>query len=80
MSREVADVLWEMLATAGVKRWYGIVGGALNPVVDALRRNGAIEFIAVRHEVYGVFVGNVEAVLNGRPAPTLVPSRSREIV
>jgi len=23
---------------------------------------------------------NVEAVLNGRPAPTLVPKRSREIV
>jgi pyruvate dehydrogenase (quinone) len=47
MSKKVADVLWEMLAKAGVKRCYGIVGDALNPVVDALRRNGAIEFSAV---------------------------------
>jgi hypothetical protein len=43
MSKKVADVLWEMLAKAGVKRCYGIVGDALNPIVDALRRNGAID-------------------------------------
>jgi pyruvate dehydrogenase (quinone) len=47
MSEKVADVLWEMLANAGVKRCYGIVGDALNPVIDALRRNGKIEFIHV---------------------------------
>jgi glyoxylate carboligase len=45
MARKVADVIWEMLAAAGVKRCYGIVGDALNPVIDALRRNGKIEFI-----------------------------------
>ena len=28
--------MWEMLANAGVKRCYGIVGDALNPVIDAL--------------------------------------------
>ena len=44
MARKVADLLWEMLAAAGVKRCYGIVGDALNPVIDALRRNGSIEF------------------------------------
>jgi hypothetical protein len=37
MSRKVADVLWEMLANAGVKRCYGIVGDALNPIIDGLR-------------------------------------------
>jgi pyruvate dehydrogenase (quinone) len=40
MSKEVADVLWEMLAKAGVKRCFRIAGDALNPIVDALRRNG----------------------------------------
>jgi pyruvate dehydrogenase (quinone) len=50
MSRNVADVLWEMLANAGVRRCYGIVGDALNPVLDALRRNGKVEFIHVRIE------------------------------
>jgi hypothetical protein len=34
MARKVADVMWEMLENAGVKRCYGIVGDALNPVID----------------------------------------------
>src|SRR6202158_2510076 len=67
MAKTVADVLWEMLAKAGVKRCYGIVGDALNPVVDALRRNGAIEFVSVRHEEYGVFAAVAEAYFTGNP-------------
>ena len=67
MSAKVADLLWEMLANAGVKRCYGIVGDALNPVIDALRRNGKIEFIHVRHEEYGVFAAVAEAYLTGDP-------------
>jgi pyruvate dehydrogenase (quinone) len=67
MSRKVADVLWEMLANAGVKRCYGIVGDALNPVIDALRRNGKVEFIHVRHEEYGVFAAVAEAYMTGTP-------------
>jgi pyruvate dehydrogenase (quinone) len=65
MSRIVADLLWEMLANAGVKRCYGIVGDALNPVIDGLRRNGRIEFIHVRNEEYGVFAAVAEACLAG---------------
>jgi pyruvate dehydrogenase (quinone) len=67
MARKVADVLWDMLVQAGVKRCYGIVGDALNPVIDALRRNGKIEFIHVRHEEYGVFAAVAEAYLSGNP-------------
>ena len=67
MSKKVADGVWEMLAKAGVKRCYGIVGDALNPVVDALRRNGAIEFVSVRHEEYGVFAAVAEAYFTGNP-------------
>src|SRR6204780_2880015 len=67
MARKVADVMWEMLAKAGVKRCYGIVGDALNPVIDALRRNGKIEFIHVRHEEYGVFAAVADAYLSGNP-------------
>ena len=67
MSRKVADVLWELLANAGVKRCYGIVGDALNPVIDGLRRNGKIEFIHVCHEEYGVFTAVAEAYLTGNP-------------
>ena len=67
MSKKVADVMWELLANAGVKRCYGIVGDALNPVIDALRRNGKIEFIHVRHEEYGVFAAVADAYLTGNP-------------
>jgi pyruvate dehydrogenase (quinone) len=67
MSIKVADLLWEMLVKAGVKRCYGIVGDALNPVMDALRRDGRIEFIHVRNEEYGVFAAVAEAYLTGNP-------------
>jgi glyoxylate carboligase len=53
MAQKVADALWEMLVNAGVKRCYGIVGDALNPVIDALRRNGNVDFVHVRNEEYG---------------------------
>ena len=67
MAKNVADGLWEMLAAAGVRRCYGIVGDALNPVIDALRRNGSVDFIHVRHEEYGVFAAVAEARLTGSP-------------
>jgi len=56
-----------MLANAGVRRCYGIVGDALNPVIDALRRNGKVELIHVRNEEYGVFAAVAEAFLTGNP-------------
>src|ERR1700761_319533 len=67
MARKVADVLWEMLANAGVKRCYGIVGDALNPVIDALRRNGGVDFVHVRNEEYGVFAAVADAYFTGAP-------------
>src|SRR6202521_1321887 len=67
MARNVADVLWEMLVNAGVRRCYGIVGDALNPVIDALRRNGNVDFVHVRNEEYGVFAAVSEAYLTGNP-------------
>ncbi len=43
------------------------MGDALNPVIDALRRNGSVEFVHVRHEEYGVFAAVAEARLTGNP-------------
>ena len=67
MAKTVADGLWEMLVSAGVRRCYGIVGDALNPVIDALRRNGLVDFIHVRHEEYGAFAAVADARLTGQP-------------
>src|SRR5258707_6865312 len=65
MARIVADVLWEMLVSAGVKRCYGIVGDDLNTVIDALRRNGNVDFVHVRNEEYGVFGAVADAYFTG---------------
>jgi glyoxylate carboligase len=43
------------------------VGDALNPTIDALRRNGSVDFVHVRHEEYGVFAAVAEARLTGNP-------------
>jgi len=67
MARNIADLMWEMLQKAGVKRCYGIVGDALNPVIDALRRNGNVDFVHVRNEEYGVFAAVAEAYFTGNP-------------
>ena len=67
MARTVADGLWEMLVAAGVRRCYCIVGDALNPVIDALRRNGSVDFVHVRHEEYGAFAAVADARLTGQP-------------
>jgi len=50
---------------------------ALNPVVDALRRNGHIEFVHVRHEEYGVFAAVADAYLTGKPVVVAVRAGAR---
>jgi pyruvate dehydrogenase (quinone) len=63
----VADATWTMLADAGVKRCYGIIGDALNPIIDALRRNGRVEFIHVRNEWAGTLAAVGESLVHGEP-------------
>ena len=65
MAKTVADGLWDMLVSAGVRRCYGIVGDALNPVIDAMRRNGQVDLVHVRNEEFGVFAATAEARLTG---------------
>src|ERR1700751_1703191 len=61
----VADQLAEVLANAGVKRIYGIVGDSLNGLTDAIRRQGKIEWVHVRHEEVGALAAGAEAHLTG---------------
>jgi pyruvate dehydrogenase (quinone) len=62
----VADALVNRLVEAGVERIYGITGDSLNPVTDAVRRNGKIKMIHVRHEEAGAFAAGAEAQLTGK--------------
>ncbi|MEU2289186.1 pyruvate dehydrogenase [Streptomyces sp. NPDC013178] len=64
----VAEQYVDLLARAGVHRVYGVVGDSLNPVVDAVRRHGAMEWIQVRHEEVAAFAAGAEAQLTGKLA------------
>ena len=68
MARTVADHLVGILSHAGVKRVYGVVGDSLNPVTDAIRRSGALQWVDVRHEETAAFAAGAEAQLTGRLA------------
>jgi pyruvate dehydrogenase (quinone) len=68
MRRTVADQFAEILAAAGVKRIYGIVGDSLNGLTDSLRSQGKIEWIHVRHEEVAAFAAGAEAHLTGELA------------
>src|SRR5262249_51342380 len=61
----VADQFADILAVAGVKRIYGIVGDSLNGLTDAVRRQGKIEWLHLRHEEVGAFAAGAEAHLTG---------------
>lgn len=63
----VADATWAMLAESGVRRCYGIIGDALNPMIDALHRNGRVEFILVRNEEAGTLAAVAESLVTGEP-------------
>jgi pyruvate dehydrogenase (quinone) len=65
MAKTVADQFAEILAAAGVKRIYGIVGDSLNGITDAVRRQGKIEWLHVRHEEVAAFAAGAEAHLTG---------------
>ncbi len=68
MGRTVADQFAETLAAAGVRRIYGIVGDSLNGLTDAVRRQGKIEWVHVRHEEVAAFAAGAEAHLTGELA------------
>ncbi|MGZ4991841.1 MAG: ubiquinone-dependent pyruvate dehydrogenase [Methylobacter sp.] len=63
MSETIADQFAATLAAAGVKRIYGIVGDSLNGLTDAIRRQGKLEWVHVRHEEAAAFAAGAEAHL-----------------
>lgn len=62
----VADHLAHRLHEAGVRRAFGIPGGEVLAVMDALDRAG-IAFQLVKHETAGGFMADAVAQLTGTP-------------
>src|SRR5690606_1622753 len=65
MGKKVAGQLIEMLVENGIKRIYAVTGDSLNELNDAVRRNGNIKWIHVRHEEVGAYAAAAEAELDG---------------
>ncbi|GGV18167.1 pyruvate dehydrogenase [Streptomyces litmocidini] len=63
--QNVAEQFVDILVRAGVRRLYGVVGDSLNPVVDAIRRTKAIDWVQVRHEETAAFAAGAEAQVTG---------------
>src|ERR1700761_1110558 len=65
MSTTVAEMIVKTLADQGVRTVWGVVGDALNPLTDAIRREDRIEWIGVRHEEVAAFAAGAQAQLSG---------------
>ena len=59
----VAELIVDALPELGVRSVWGVVGDALNPVTDAIRREERLEWIGVRHEEAGAFAACAQAQL-----------------
>jgi pyruvate dehydrogenase (quinone) len=68
MMTTVAQHLVEALATAELRRIYGVVEDSLNSIVDAVHHSKKIEWIHVRHEEVAAFAASAEAQLTGNLA------------
>jgi pyruvate dehydrogenase (quinone) len=66
--KNVADVLVDTLAGAGVERIYGVSGDSLNGITDAVRQHEYLHWMHVRHEETAAFAAGAEAHLTGRLA------------
>ncbi|MFC8503392.1 thiamine pyrophosphate-dependent enzyme [Pedococcus sp. NPDC057267] len=59
----IAELIVESLAEHGVRTVWGVVGDALNPVTDAIRREERVEWVGVRHEEVAAFAASAQAQL-----------------
>ncbi|HTV48563.1 MAG TPA: ubiquinone-dependent pyruvate dehydrogenase [Phycisphaerae bacterium] len=65
---KTAEVLIDMLALAGVKRIYGVVGDSLNGITEAIRKYKRVQWLHMRHEEAAAFAAGAEAHLTGELA------------
>jgi acetolactate synthase-1/2/3 large subunit len=69
--RTVAELIAERLAAEGIRRVYGLCGGHIQPIWDAVDRAG-ISIVDVRHEAAAVYMAQAESELSGGLAVALV--------
>ncbi|PXX41381.1 thiamine pyrophosphate-binding protein [Undibacterium pigrum] len=68
MQQTVAELLVATLHEIGVRQIFGVVGDALNPFTDAIRKNKDMQWIGVRHEEGAALAAAGQAKLTGKLA------------
>ncbi|QEV99401.1 ubiquinone-dependent pyruvate dehydrogenase [Microbacterium caowuchunii] len=68
MAENVADLFVHTLRAAGVSRIWGLAGDSLNAFTDAIRRDGGIRWLHMRHEEAAAFAAAAEAEVTGELA------------
>ncbi|BBZ66558.1 putative pyruvate dehydrogenase [Mycolicibacterium insubricum] len=68
MARTVSQLILDTVKAAGVQRIYGLPGDSLNALTDALRGDGSLAWVHVRHEEAAAFAAGAEAALTGNLA------------
>src|SRR3954470_20192082 len=66
MADNVAELLVDTLGEIGVRQVFGVVGDALNPFTEAIRRQDKLEWIGVRHEEGAALAAAGQAKLTGK--------------
>ena len=66
----VAEVLIDTLAAAGVETIFGMPGGEVVEILDAIRRKG-LRFVLTHNESSAVFMADAMARLTGKPGVAL---------
>ncbi len=66
MAKKVCEVLLDVLAPVSTRQIFGMTGDTLNPLLDAIRRDGRFEWMGVRHEEAGAFAAGAQAKLTGK--------------
>ncbi len=72
--RTGAEAVIEGLKAQGVELIFGVIGGAIMPVYDALYRDGTIRHIMVGHEQGGAHMAEGYARVTGRPGVVMTTS------
>ena len=66
----VADAIAGFLSKQGVQRAYGVTGGEMLPVLEALQRHG-IQFVLTHHEAAAAYMADTEGQITDRPGVCL---------
>lgn len=65
MSQTISESLLDVLAEAGASDIFGVTGDALNPFLEAIRKDDRFRWIGVRHEEHAGYAAYAQAELTG---------------